>query len=342
MTPNVFVSSTIADLHHLRDAIRDVLIDLGLQPIMSEHSEVGYLPTSSAEDSCYVTMQQCQLAVVIIGRRYGTGGANGVSVTHNEFRTARQQGIPVFCLVEREVLTYRQVYDSNSGTAALTFPGMDAATDTFAFIKEVVDAPTNNAILDFSSAADARHHVKKQLAHLFWELLARRGDSIKAEVRDVLAEVKALRHSLSPSTEETRAFVRAARFLLNDKAQSYRLLLEQLCGTIEDAVPYVIKGDTFRTVVQEATGRDIELVTPGPDMQSAKQYLAERNYLFSHVSTRVTAEGQSATSFIGITRDRHVEADNAGVTEFDEYQAMLRQALKEPTPVYHTQAIRRA
>jgi hypothetical protein len=215
MTPNIFVSSTLVDLNHLRDAIRDVLIDLGLQPIMSEHSEIGYLPTSSAEDSCYVTMQQCQLALVIIGRRYGTRGANGISITHNEFRVARQQGIPVFCLVEREVLAYRQVYDSNAGQSTLSFPGMDAPKDTFAFIVEVTNAPTNNAILEFASTADARHHVKKQLAHLFWDLLTRGGDSIKAEVRDVLAEVKALRHSLSPPTKESQAF---ARFLLKTSA----------------------------------------------------------------------------------------------------------------------------
>jgi len=50
MIPNVFVSSTISDFHHLRDAIRDTITELGYHPVMSEYGDIGYLPSVSAEE----------------------------------------------------------------------------------------------------------------------------------------------------------------------------------------------------------------------------------------------------------------------------------------------------
>ena len=43
MIPNVFVSSTIQDLHHLRDAIREAIVDLAFSPVMSEYGDIGYV-----------------------------------------------------------------------------------------------------------------------------------------------------------------------------------------------------------------------------------------------------------------------------------------------------------
>jgi hypothetical protein len=49
--PNVFVSSTILDLQYLRDAVRDVVIELGLRPVMSEYSEVGFVVRRAGRSS---------------------------------------------------------------------------------------------------------------------------------------------------------------------------------------------------------------------------------------------------------------------------------------------------
>src|SRR5689334_3413834 len=113
MIPYVFVSSTIEDLHHLRDAVRDVITDLAYHPVMSEYGDIGYLPTKSAVESCYTAMRECQLAVLIVGKRYGEIGNDGRSVTHNEFLAARDTGVPVICLVDREVLSYKKLFDAN-------------------------------------------------------------------------------------------------------------------------------------------------------------------------------------------------------------------------------------
>ena len=66
MAPNIFISSTILDLADLRESIRDLLLDIGYNPVMSEYGEIGYLPSSSAEDSCYLALRDCQLAIVTL------------------------------------------------------------------------------------------------------------------------------------------------------------------------------------------------------------------------------------------------------------------------------------
>ena len=42
MIPNVFISSTIEDLHYLREGLRDAVNDLAYRPVMSDYGEVGY------------------------------------------------------------------------------------------------------------------------------------------------------------------------------------------------------------------------------------------------------------------------------------------------------------
>src|SRR5690606_38289931 len=129
------------DLLHLREAVRDTIEELGYAPVLSEYGGVGYLPTTSAEEACYQEVQNCQLAVLIIGKRYGSIGANGLSVTHNEFRAARERGIPVFALVDEDVLSFGRVQAASGDNTGITFPGMDSPDRTFELVKEVRDAP---------------------------------------------------------------------------------------------------------------------------------------------------------------------------------------------------------
>ena len=93
MVPSVFISSSIQDLHHLRDSIREAISSLEYSPVMSDYGDIGYLPTTSAEASCYNTMRDCDLAVLIVGKHYGTKSERGLSVTHNEMRTEIKKGI---------------------------------------------------------------------------------------------------------------------------------------------------------------------------------------------------------------------------------------------------------
>src|SRR5688572_5064678 len=107
MAPNAFISSTILDLHYLRDAIKDLIEALGYNPVMNEYGSIPFLPNMSVEAACYKAVSECQLFILIIGKRYGSVMNNDLSVSHNEFRAAVNHKIPVFTLIDKEVLIYK-------------------------------------------------------------------------------------------------------------------------------------------------------------------------------------------------------------------------------------------
>lgn len=258
MIPNIFVSSTIRDLAHLREALRDTVAELGYTPVLSEYGGVGFLPSASAEESCYVTVRQCHAAVAIIGKRYGTIGKDGVSITQNEFRIARAEGLPVFCLVDRELLAYKTIFDAQP-SGGVDFPGMDSAPQTFGFLQEVMEAPTNNAILPFGDVSDARQLLKTQFAHLFAELLRQKFNPLTSDLRDVLSEIKTLRHELTASTkvDVQLPFLRAVRMMLDDRFSMYGGILKTLYPALENGVEDVLSSDTFDEFAEKATKHPI-------------------------------------------------------------------------------------
>lgn len=163
MTPAIFVSSTIRDLHHLRDGIRDAIEELSYRPVMSEHGEVGYLHPLTAAEGCYQSVAQCQMVILMIGARYGA--KEGLSVTHQEFQTARDNGIPIISFVEPRVLSYKEIFDCDeSSTVWSQFATMDNARGTFRLLDEIKASPTYNAILPFGSVGDAKRLLKLQIA----------------------------------------------------------------------------------------------------------------------------------------------------------------------------------
>jgi len=258
MIPNVFVSSTIEDLQHLRDAIRETIIELGYNPIMSDYGDICYLLTKSAEDSCYVTMPECQLAVLIIGKRYGSKSQNNLSVTHNEFRKAKEHRIPTISIIDQEVLSFKRVYDVNTKKGSNTdFPGMDSPVDTFSFISEVMNCPTNNGILPYDSATKAKGQLKKQIAQLFGNLLTIRFDPIKVQMMDVLSEIKTLRHELlkDKGTEPIR-YLKGTRFILseNENIKDLRHLSERISGGLDIAIPRLLESSTFEEFIRHSGG----------------------------------------------------------------------------------------
>ncbi len=264
MIPSVFISSTIADLQHLREAIKDTVQELSYRPVLSEFGDVGYLPQTSAEDSCYLTMRDCQIAVLIVGKRYGSLSANGRSVAHNEFITAQENSIPVVCLADREVLSYKKVFDATAkGSSVPTFPGMDSPTETFSLLQNIMDAPVNNGVLPFGSVAEARMLLKTQLAHVFGELLRSRFDPVKASIKDVLSEVMTLRQELRNREMDPQPFLRATRFLLDDANKELREFVEGISGSVEIAMPQLLQYKTFEDYVAK-TETEITLVETMP------------------------------------------------------------------------------
>jgi hypothetical protein len=84
---------------------------MAYNPVLSEYGGVGYLNPSTAAESAMATVQQCQMMVLIIGKRYGSIFKDEVSVTHNEMRKARELRIPIITFIDEEVLAYKKIYD---------------------------------------------------------------------------------------------------------------------------------------------------------------------------------------------------------------------------------------
>lgn len=248
MIPNIFISSTIQDLSHLRDSIRDLIIELGYNPIMSEYGEIGYLPTSSAEDSCYLALKDCQMAIVIVGKRYGSLSQNGLSVTHNEFRTTKERKIPVIFLVNEEVLSFKRVYDANENGDDLSFPGMENPAKVFQLIKEFSDSEINNGLIQYTNVQSAKHNLKKQFAHIVGDLLKKHFDPVKGEIKDILSEITTLRHILLKNDKDVaRKFANAFRFLLNEENRYLKEIIEIVSGSLEEGLPELLEKRSLKS-----------------------------------------------------------------------------------------------
>ena len=254
MIPNIFISSTISDLHYLRDALREAVAELAYNPIMSEYGDVGYINPTSAAESCYRTVRQCQLATFIVGRRYGDIDEDGLSVTHREFLTAREHRIPTIAFIEQQVLHYKEVYDSNPTAPTWNnFSGMDHPHKTFAFVSEIRTSEFYNGLLPITTAAEAKRLLKVQIADFVGEKLNDVVRPVKSEVQEILAELKTLRKEIAPKSQlnssATGKYLQTLRFLLKDQQANFRKFCEVVAFDLDAAVPLLIKHADFDAFV---------------------------------------------------------------------------------------------
>ncbi|MGB3087411.1 MAG: DUF4062 domain-containing protein [Phycisphaerae bacterium] len=329
MIPNVFVSSTIEDLQHLREAVRDVISELGYTPIMSEYADFGYLPNASAQEACYIGVSGCQMAIVIIGKRYGASTNTGVSVTQNEYRKAKELNIPVFCVIDQEVLAFKKVYDLQPTDRKPTLPTMDEPAKTFAFMEEITSSPVNNGFLAFSGVAEVRDKIKGQMAHLFGDMLGSKFNPLKSGIADVLSEVKTLRHELGEERtgKSSTEFLRAIRFLLDDENKNYKDLLEFLYDTADAGVPDLVASKTFEEFIGKAGSR-VEIVEETFDSERTlspedHKDTFERGAISSHYF--MYGPGQKA--YFAFFKDRHIEMNTLAQAHFEDLHKRLRKSL---------------
>lgn len=330
MIPNVFISSTVDDLRYLRDAIREVVQEIGYFPRMSEYGDLGYSPFSSAENSCYKAMKECHIAVLIIGKRYGETKSSDVSVTQSEFRTARESQIPIINLVDKEVLTNKKIYDANNSKKKLTIPGMDNPAKTFSFLEEIMTSPVNNAYLDFSDVASARTHIKNQLAHMFGEFLIKSIDPLKSDIKDVLSEIKALRHEIKPNVnKDTIRFMKAIRLLVDDDYDQYRTVVQNLYDTLENGIADLITSKSFAEFIKRASGHPLDIVDLSV-YEDIRRYLESRHDLVFSSYGGQKESGLPTSTLFGITRDKKkVLINENNLQRFEALHKSFKKALDD-------------
>jgi hypothetical protein len=124
--------------------------------------DVFYHPDLHAQESCVSEVGNCDLLILIIGGRFGGDykANTSKSIVNAEYSAAREQGIPVFTFVKRDVYADRHVYVKNRAFEVISeirFPSIEAqeyALNIFEFIDQVRAAPVNNGVFSFDFARD--------------------------------------------------------------------------------------------------------------------------------------------------------------------------------------------
>ena len=102
----VFVSSTSTDLKPYRQAVNEVVLELGWHPVMMEHFGTG--SSFGIVETCTRRVAESDLVIAILGWRLGwvpdmQHGADGTrSITRIELETAKGLGKPIVALFARD------------------------------------------------------------------------------------------------------------------------------------------------------------------------------------------------------------------------------------------------
>jgi len=327
MIPNVFVSSTIADLQYLREAIRDAVTEVSYNPVMSEHGGVGYIHEGSAADACYVTMQQCHIAILIIGKRYGTTQEDGLSVTHKEFHSARSHDIPLITFVDADVMSFKKVFEADKESPTWDdFEHMDHPRETFRLVDEVTSSQVYNGLIEFRTATEAKSRLKQQLAHFMGDRLVGSVRPIKTDVHEILAEVKSLRNQLSHEqasgvavkAKTSDPFYIALRFMLEERNKDYTGFVEKIFGDFDVAAHQIQNGQTIKELIESADGT-LEVVDDSFDFRSLWSDKPE--------GRRMMSASHSVSGGWAIMSDKHVIVSESMKVRLNELQAALQAKL---------------
>lgn len=182
MKPRIFVSSTFYDLKYVREDIANFIKAHDFEPIMFEDGDIGYTPGRALDKSCYETMHSSDMVILIIGGNYGSPSSDDsnsaedekfdeyISITHKEFKTAVEEGIPVFTFIESSVYAEYSVYELNKDEilrdkSRFKF-SVTKDTKVFSLISEVKGIG-NISITDFKKPSEIKDFLGKQWSDMF-------------------------------------------------------------------------------------------------------------------------------------------------------------------------------
>lgn len=178
MKPRIFVSSTFYDLKYIRDDLSNFIKAHDFEPIMFEEGDIGYTPGKQLDESCYEAMRNADMVVLIIGGNYGSPASGEkeddfeeyLSITRKEYKTASEEGIPIFVFVDTSVYSEYSVYEANIDLIENEKHKINfCATkniNIFRFIKEI-RATGNLSITEFKKPGEIKSFLGKQWADMF-------------------------------------------------------------------------------------------------------------------------------------------------------------------------------
>lgn len=204
MKPRIFISSTFYDLKYIREDLANFVKSYDYEPILFEDGDIGYVPGNNLDVSCYESMKNSDMVILIVGGEYGSAASGEkkdefieyMSVTRNEFRAAIDSGIPVFVMIDKKVMTEYGVYEANYDLIEKKKNELKFAStknvNVFRFIKEIKSIVTI-PIQEFEKSADIKGFISKQWADMFKSYLASlRSDREDKKIENSVNEMKQL------------------------------------------------------------------------------------------------------------------------------------------------------
>ena len=205
MKPRVFVSSTFYDLKYVREDISNFIKSHGYEPIMFEDGDIGYIPGRPLDTSCYDTMHSADMVILIIGGNYGSPSSEYnqedlsdftryTSITRKEFKTALDNGIPIFVFVEENVYSEYEIYELNkSYLQDVTNTFRFSATkniNVFSFISEIKSIGSIS-ITEFKKSSQIKDFLEKQWSDMLKNYLTMvKGKEDNQKTHDSIEELR--------------------------------------------------------------------------------------------------------------------------------------------------------
>jgi hypothetical protein len=265
--PRIFVSSTYYDLKHIRNSIETFIIEMGYDPILFESGEIPFKSDLTLDESCYKEIQNSHMQVLIIGGKYGTPDSKTPvktktskedmysfynSITKNEYKTALDQGIPVYIFVEKQVLAEYDTYKNNRDNSTINYAHVDSI-NIFKLLDEIYAQRTGNYIKGFEKSDDITIWLKDQWAGIFADYLKRNQNTF--ELKTLSARINDLGNITGALKEYTEAIMRKI------KPENFEKLIDEedkkiefekaLNFSRESMIDYLIKkGNSKDTKIQ--------------------------------------------------------------------------------------------
>lgn len=247
MKPRIFVSSTFYDLKYIREDLANFVRSYGYEPILFEDGDIGYTPGKTLDKSCYESMRNSDMVILVIGGEYGSAASGEekdtfkeyISVTRNEFRSALEAGIPIFVMIDKKVMAEYGVYDANYDSIEKENKTMNFPTtkniNVFRFIKEIKGIVTL-PIQEFDKSSDIKDYISKQWADMFKNYLNSLRDVKESKkIENSVYEMKILIQKMNVMLDSVGKNV-----LTKDNPQEYENVINQqdiidFCNIVSEA-----------------------------------------------------------------------------------------------------------
>jgi len=210
----VFISSTFYDLKYVRSSIEGFVERMGYEPTLSENGRIAYDPDIPLDESCYREASTADIFVLIVGGRYGSLASDDrtelsgdfyeryESITKKEYESAAKREIPMYILVESQVMSEFETYRKNKNNKNIDYAHVDSV-NVFRFLDIILSRRRNNPVYQFSHYNEIESWLKEQWSGYFRELINRRSESKQLlSLNDKVAELSAINTSLQRYLEE--------------------------------------------------------------------------------------------------------------------------------------------